>query len=404
MAKIGNIRFVERDSMYDSAAAFLLVHSPKTNAVVPCGGGEVEVSQDSAYVVARFNGAINAKTARNKGLEIAQAGLDMMSIMGTVDLLTQKSTEEYLLSWRTGIKQIVRIHSTTTMSFTVSSPTISVKDPDGNDITKASTIPDHHHAYRYFRLSQTSDDLYDAFRNMYLSFEMLLSSKHPPLPRERERAWLERGIASADQDLDLGRFLKPKPRNLVDEIISRVYTSARLPLFHAKNGRSVLAPHGSIEERQKLLESLEFLSQVVLAMSSSWYGARRLGGGVFHAWVYENLREMYKTGRVLALQGNKPFQKDERDLSNERYESAVEMDTEVKDDPENPHAPLLFAEVEVPMLWRGELTQFAVVGPKHPLLNHALESPLSLEGFDCLEYVDKAAVENLRQPKRRFAQ
>ena len=187
---------------------------------------------------------------RNQGLEAAQAGLDLMSIMGTVDLLTQKSTEEYLLSWRTGMKQIVRIYSTTTMSFTVNSPTISVKDKDGNDVTKTPSIPDHHYAYRYFRLSQTSDDLYDAFRNMYLSFEMLLSSKHPPFPRERERTWLESGIARVANDLDLGKFFKPKPMSLVDEIISRVYTSARLPLFHAKNDRKALPPHGSMEERQ----------------------------------------------------------------------------------------------------------------------------------------------------------
>jgi hypothetical protein len=37
------------------------------------------------------------------------------------------------------------------------------------------------------------------------------------------------------------------------------------------------------------------------------------------------------------------------------------------------------------------------------MLGHALESPLSLEGFDRLEYVDKAAIENVRQPNRRFA-
>ena len=145
------------------------------------------------------------------------------------------------------------------------------------------------------------------------------------------------------------------------------------------------------------------MTQIVLAMSSSWYGARRLGGGVFHAWVYQNLRGTYKTGRVLALQGNEPFRKDERDLSHERYASAVEMNTEVKDDPDDPRAPLLIADVEVSSLWRGELTQIAVVGPEFPMLGHALESPLSLEGFDRLEYVDKAAIENVRQPKRRFA-
>jgi hypothetical protein len=403
MARLGNILFVERDAGYDSAAAFLLARVPRNGAVVSCGGGEAEVSQDSAYVVARFNGAVNAETAKNHGLELAQAGLDLMSIMGIADLLTQKSTEEYLLAWRTEGQQVVRIHSTTTLSFAVSSPAISVRDPDGNEVKKEPTIPAHHPAFRYFRLSQTSDDLYDAFRNMYLSFELLLSSKHPPRSRERERDWLERGIASADHDLDLGKFFKPKPQNLVKEIIKRVYKSARLPLFHAKTGRFVLAPHGSAEERQKLLGALELLTQIVLAMSSSWYGARRLGGGVFHAWVYQNLRETYKTGRVLALQGNEPFRKDERDLSHDRYASAVEMNTEVKDDPDDPRAPLLIADVEVSSLWQGELTQIAVAGPEFPILCHAIESPLSLEGFDRLEYVDKAAIENVRQPKRRFA-
>lgn len=198
MARLGNILFVERDAVYDSAAAFLLARSPRNGAVVSCDGGEAEVRQDSKYVVARFNGAVNAETAKNQGLELSQAGLDLMSIMGTADLLIQKSTEEYLLSWQTKGQQVVRIHSTTTLSFTVNSPTISVRDPDGNEVTKEPTIPAHQLAFRYFRLSQTSDDLYDAFRNMYLSFELLLSSKHPLRSRERERDWLERGIASAD--------------------------------------------------------------------------------------------------------------------------------------------------------------------------------------------------------------
>ena len=403
MARLGNILFVERDAGYDSAAAFLLARSPINSAVVSCGGGEAEVSQDSAYVVARFNGAVNAETAKNQGLELAQAGLDLMSIMGSTDLLTQKSTEEYLLAWRTKGQQVVRIHSTTTLSFTVSSPTISVRDSDGKEVTKEPTIPAHHLAFRYFRLSQTSDDLYDAFRNMYLSFELLLSSKHPPRSRERERDWLERCIANTDKDLDLGKFFRHKPQYLVQEIIERVYTSARLPLFHAKTGRFVLAPQGSAEERQKLLGALELLTQIVLAMSSSWYSARRVGGGVFHAWVYKNLRETYKTGRVLALQGKEPFRKDERDLSHERYADAVEMNTEVTDDPDDPRAPLLIADVEVSALWQGELTQIAVVGPESPMIGHAIESPLSLKGFDRLEYVDKAAIENVRQPKRRFA-
>jgi len=403
MARLANILFVRRDAGYDSAAAFLLARSPRNGAMVSCGNGETEVSQESNYVVSRFNGADNAETAKQQGLEIAQAGLDLMSIMGTTDLLIQKSTEEYILAWRRKGQQVVRINSTTTLSFTVNSPKICVRDRCGNDITKELTIPVPHFAFRYFRLSQTSDDLYDAFRNMYLSFELLLSSRHPPRYRERERDWLVRSITNANQELELGKLFKTKPQNIVQEIIERVYTSARLPLFHAKNGKLVLTPHGSAEDRYKLVGTLELLTQIVLAMSSSWHGVRRMGGGVFHAGVYQKLREIYKTGRVLALQGNNPFRKDDRDLNHERYAKAVEMKKEVKDDPDNPRVPLLIADAELTSLWQGELNQIAVVGPESLMLCHALESPLSLEGFDRLEYVDKPAIENVRQPKLRFA-
>lgn len=403
MANLGTIRFVERGSRHDSAAAFLLARSPNRAALVPCSDAEVEVRPDNRYVVVRFNGAGDAETARDQGLELAQAGLDLMSIAGTADLMTQKSSEEFLLAWRAGGDQIVRIHSTTTLSFTVSSPRISVRDAQGNEISESPTVPDHHPGFRYFRLSQTSEDLHEAYRNMYLSFELLLSSKHPALPGERERDWLARGLASADRDLDLGQFFRPSPSDVVDEVISRIYTATRLPLFHAKSGRFVRTPHGLPAERQELLEALDLLTKVVLAMSNTWYGARRAGGGVFFAWVYENLRTMYAVSRVLALRDDRPFRADEKDLTAERYASAIEMHMAVRDDPDNPRAPLLWAEVPVASLWEGQLTSIAVVGADSPMLGHSLENSLSLEGFDRLEYCDRVAVENACQPKRRFA-
>lgn len=99
-----------------------------------------------------------------------------------------------------------------------------------------------------------------------------------------------------------------------------------------------------------------------------------------------------------------PLRRDERDLSHERYRDAVEMETEVRDDPEDPRAPVLSAAVPVSSLWHGELIQLAVVGADSPMLGHALECPLSLDGLDILGYVDRPAIENVRQPKRRFAQ
>lgn len=44
----------------------------------------------------------------------------------------------------------------------------------------------HHIGFRYYRLAQSTEDLYDGFRNMYLAFEVLLSSKYPKVRGEQE--------------------------------------------------------------------------------------------------------------------------------------------------------------------------------------------------------------------------
>lgn len=61
----------------------------------------------------------------------------------------------------------------------------------------------HHIGFRYYRLAQSTEDLYDGFRNMYLAFEVLLSSKYPKVRGEQEIEWLERGLREATETLRL---------------------------------------------------------------------------------------------------------------------------------------------------------------------------------------------------------
>ncbi len=53
-------------------------------------------------------------------------------------------------------------------------------DADGNLVPPVPTPPlAWHESLRYFRLSQTTDDLFDAYRNAYLALESILSSIAP---------------------------------------------------------------------------------------------------------------------------------------------------------------------------------------------------------------------------------
>jgi hypothetical protein len=97
-----------------------------------------------------------------------------------------------------------------------------VRDKKGNVVSPVLSPPRHHIAFRFFRLAQTSDDLFDAYRNMYLAFEALLSTKHPkpaaeelllslpelqkqrytPVKKAQGKSW------SKNADRDLGRSFK----------------------------------------------------------------------------------------------------------------------------------------------------------------------------------------------------
>lgn len=404
MAHLGGIPFVGGDVAFDSAAAFLLTAPPEKSVVLPFDGVEIEVRPGVAYVVARFSGAKDAESAHRVGVQIAQRGLDLTSILGKADLLTEKVSEEFLVAWDALGGKTIRIHSTTTLNFSVPPATITVRDAEGRDTTQRHPTPQHHPAFRYFRLSQTSSDLHEAFRNMYLCFELLLSSKVAVQPGERERDWLRRGLEVAHAALDLGRVVGGTQSDPIEELISRIYTATRLPLFHAKSGKEVIQPQGPDEEREKVLAALQLLTRVVLEMSKAWFGARRLGGAVFHGWVYQSLRKMYSSATILALPDVEALEPAQSDLSRDKYLKAVSLSTEMRDHPADDRAPVLLGKVDASALWDGDLMRLEIVGPDKPLLAHTLENPLSLIGFDSLQYVDAPSVVNRNQPRMRFPQ
>lgn len=404
MAALGDVFFAASTGVFDSAAAFLLSSRPPKQIVVNCHEGDVEVSPGSAYVVARFNGATDATSAFRRGLRLAQAGLDLISIRGDGDLVTRRTFEEGLLAWRRNSAQVAQIRSMTTMTFTVGAVNLIVRDAQGRIEPAPPNATQHHAAFRYFRLSQVSDDLHEAFRNMYLCFEMLLSSQVAPMRHEKETDWLKRALAAVHSSIGLPGPSANKSADPVEEIFNAVYAAARLPLFHAKVGRNVMEPQASAEERATIARSLEILTALVLSIADKWFGARRQGGFVFTGWVYENLRATFQSGRILAMNDTEPFDREQKDLSSERYARAVAFRTETQDDDVDHRILVLWGEVSVSSLWQGSLQKIEVVSEATPLLGHLLESPLSLEGLDVIEYRDVANVENARQPKRRFEQ
>lgn len=94
-------------------------------------------------------------------------------------------------------------------------------------------------AFRFYRLSQSTLDLFDAFRNLYLSLEALLDHFWPKTSGEQEKQWLDRALVQAGTRVNFSQLAMPDAGDPIREIAGRIY-NVRIHLFHAKTGRTLI--------------------------------------------------------------------------------------------------------------------------------------------------------------------
>lgn len=308
MARLGKISLNIQDKP-DSGLAQLLVKPPKTSYELYHNSAFFRISPDSNFCVCAFKGAESCEQSIMLGNPLIQEFLDFLSIKGKEDLAIKESTDEYIAWWTTKNRTNLTIVTTATLSYSTFSPTIIIKDSNGNIVPSTENMPVHFFGYRYFRLAQISDDLFDSYRNMYLSFESLLSSMYPK-GREQEIEWLKDSLNNCYNTLKLSQIV-PKGVNIVDYIIDTVYKNARLPLFHAKSGRLVLLPS---EERSRTIIStaLSLLTKIVLRMIDTWYNCNRNSSFVNIKSFEHNQEQKLSTAFIWISNKNYISQEDEK--------------------------------------------------------------------------------------------
>ena len=405
MTRLGAISLFGTTSRTPSGAAFTLTLPVGANASLVLPGAEVEVRTGQRDVVVRFKEATNAEVAFHEGHRLAQQGLDLLSILGRGDAVIQDADNEHLIWWSEPNGVVLRLVSTTVLRFAVGPIKAEIRDKDGNVIPPTPAQPRHHIGFRYYRLAQTTDDLYDAYRNMYLAFEVLLSSQFPMVKGEHEIDWLKRALAGARGTIRFDDLVPPQSSDLVDAVLEAIYRDARLPLFHAKEGRDFFPPQDSATERQVVSKALAILTHIVLRMGEAWFSARRGGGGVFFGWVYENTKQQLSACSMIATNYAGPFEPDERDLTHERFRSAVTFDTRLAPELQRGPEPALFGMTPAKKLASlGEVRRIELISTDHPYMAQLLESALICDDAARLEVLMHIRATNLNQPKSLFRQ
>jgi hypothetical protein len=117
-------------------------------------------------------------------------------------------------------------------------------------------------------LSQVTDDLLDAFRNMYLALESVLSHIAPQQDREREGEWVRRALEAAAALVELSRYAETQsPEESPVEALHRdIYRDSRNAVFHAKGNRPSYLPHDDAAEAP-VLSALNRLARLYVDLA-----------------------------------------------------------------------------------------------------------------------------------------
>lgn len=402
MATLANIQIADRDSAFDSGAAFMLVKKSDIDEIVTVAAGqEVEVSKNSPYVVARINGATDASEAFNKSHEVVQQGLDLLSIQGKVHLTTRNASDESLIWWRGVCGQVLRFISVIELNFTVGPSNVVFEDKDGNVIPQKSPQKiTYNEAFRYFRLSQVTDDLFDAFRNMYLAFEMLLEHKAPKSASENEGKWLNRALVEINKTAPLSEAFKPLTKDVIRDIEKHIYKDIRCAIFHSKTGPRLLPQN--LSDRKKIQDGLRKLSRLVLLISKKFLYSRFPTGGFTYAGFDAATKPILQTSSILVSDNDLPLEQSNT-LDSPAYKYAVEMKTKLAEDLSEPGLNYILGTINASDLSSlSKIARFGVKGEKGLLMTATIEAELKFTGIDVLEAQIGVQLRNVRGPKRLY--
>jgi len=366
-------------------------------------GWIVESVVGKSTIVARSPQALNRREAIAAGTENIQRYLDLLSYERfTVSELEGVGTGHVLLYARDNLR-IVEIMATSDLGMGVS-VTAAVYDYEGNPKPTPPRQPAvWTPALRFYRLSQASSDLYEAYRNLWLGLETLLSTISAKRAEEGERKWLRRVLVEVAARIDV-RPLLPDSRDLADYMLADQYERMRCYLFHAKPEDGMAAP--TLPDPESLALAYAQLIRIWRDIAHHLIGVRQGGIGVvtyegFRALLFtpfaSGLDVVYSDARVPA--GNEDKQINPGGAVRIKLENACYQDGAMPG--------LVSVSATLPMPAQGSLPELwrfgCEIGPEKVLFCvGGVEGGLGLSGIDQLDIQQVFRLKNASSPKVAF--
>lgn len=384
--------------------------APTTCKEVLAHGWTAELTEGSPQVVVRGPEDVdNYEETFAETLAASQEALDFVAMRGGRGLAVVSADSEHVAWWTDAEGRVVlRLVAVSDLGVSVSA-TGTVTDAAGN--VRPSPPPPvlvWHPSLRYFRLAQVTGDLFDAYRNMYLAFESLLSTIVPQKlsatgnPAEGEGDWLRRALTTIDSSLPLAPYAPAGSTPPVDLVFNDIYSGTRTLLFHAKSGRPTLLPHG-LDSRHDIIESLERLARFFTDLFAHHTGHRRPSGGMTYAGF-----EIVTSFDATAVVSDDPAPESKADVAiNPTGGRAEQLATRRAPELSSPGLAFWLGDCQEAQsvdLGDGSIRRTGLVSDDGRLLQvNRLSEPVSLAGVDGLQVQQGARLVNVQQPRFRFS-
>jgi hypothetical protein len=379
--------------------------APATVSERLASGWTVELRHGSTYVIARGGHETTYQDARKAALLAANEGLDFMSMRGTCSVSVVRSDDDHVVWWKEKNGVVLRTVGFVTLSVEVPIPTLRLLDPaTGEERPQPPPPPERwHESFRYLRLSQVTDDLFEAYRNAYLALESILDEFHPK-SAGGEKRWLTDALTAVSAHVDLKPFVSAGSTNPVQEIVDDFYNTHRTALFHAKGSQGFFLPHDAAE-RAAVTATLTRLIRLYIALASALTNVRRPSSAITAYFFRLQTQHLDKTLRIVVTDDEKPFDpKDE--VVNPTGGRVIALKTRPAPDYERPfvraflgRAPgsdldLLTHIGRVCSTMRGDVTQ--------PLAANYPEGRLEVAGLRRFEALMGIRARNVHQPRSDY--
>ena len=349
-------------------------------------GAEVEVRSGVPAVVVRGVSATGHESVMVQGPELANRALDLLAMGGVATLALADVWSCHVAWWPASEATVVRIWSSAALTMKVQAAAV-VRGPDGAVRSAGTGInPEWHASMRYLRMSEITDDLFDAFRNVYLALEFLLNRLQPRTPGEREGPWLRRALTWVHETAGLETYLAAPADDPVQATYDELWTEVRNSVFHAKDPLRSFLPQ-DLARRAQVADAKDRYVRLYLDLAYRESGSRFPAGGVrISSYAARVAGDAMTSGCQIAFQADPSREDPPAGLSLDRPDITV-LPADPALDPRGDSFSALIARTPVRDIPGsgvvGRVFMFTADG--QPAFARSLDGRLDLAGFDVCE-------------------